>query len=183
MIGLPLETERLRIRRFEPERDAGPLHELWGDAEAMRFLPGGVKTSVEETREALATVRERAPDGWGFWALAQRESGRLIGGVGLFPLAWAGPEIELAYHIVPSAWKRGYASEAARGLLDAAWRETELGQIVAVALPGNDASIRVLEKLGGRDEGPARYRGLDVVRYSIKRPSSVAHGSTTSDTV
>jgi RimJ/RimL family protein N-acetyltransferase len=183
MIALPLETERLRIRQFEPDQDAGPLHELWGDAEAMRFIPGAVKTSVEETRERLTRTRERAPDGWGFWALARREAGRLVGGVGLFPLAWEGPEIELAYHIVPSSWQRGYASEAARALLDAAWRETELDQIVAVTLPGNAGSIRVLEKLGLRDEGPARYRGLDVVRYSIERPSSVAHGQTAPDTV
>jgi hypothetical protein len=86
VIGLPLETERLVIRPFEPERDAEPLHELWGDAEAMRFVPSGPRASVDETRELLESLSGRAPEGLGFWALEERGGRRLIGGVGLFPL-------------------------------------------------------------------------------------------------
>jgi len=167
VIGLPIETERLRIRRFEPAADAGPLHELWGDPEAMQYIPGTAKTSVEETRERLERLSTRR--GWGFWALEERKSRRPVGGVGLFPLSWEGPEIELAYHVVPSAWGRGYATEAAGALLTAAW-EVCLDHVVAVAMPGNAASRRVMEKLGMSLEGPARYRDLDVVRYSISRP-------------
>jgi len=170
VILLPLETERLRIRPFEPERDAGPLHELWGDAEAMQFIPGGVKTSVDETRERLETLRARGRHGWGFWAIEERESGRPVGGVGLFPLNWEGPEIELAYHVVPSVWNLGYASEAATAALAAAW-DTGLDHVVAVAIPGNVASRRVMEKLGMSFEGSTRYRDFDVVRYSIERPA------------
>jgi RimJ/RimL family protein N-acetyltransferase len=169
VIELPLETDRLRIRPFEPERDAAPLHELWGDAKAMEFIPGGAKATVDETRGRLETLRGRANDGWGFWAVEERESGRPVGGVGLFPLNWEGPEIELAYHVVPSAWNQGYASEAAAALLAAAW-EAGLDHVVAVAMPGNAASRRVMEKLGMSLEGPARYRDFDVVRYSIARP-------------
>ena len=169
MIPLPLETERLVIRPFEPERDAGPLHELWGDAEAMQSIPGSAKESVDETRARLETLRERGRDGWGFWALEERESARPVGGVGLFPLNWEGPEIELAYHIIPSAWNRGYASEAASAVLVAAW-DAGLDQVVAVAMPGNTASRRVMEKLGMQFEGWTRYREHDVVRYAIARP-------------
>jgi RimJ/RimL family protein N-acetyltransferase len=170
VILLPLETKRLRIRPFEPERDAGPLHELWGDAEAMQFIPGGVKTSVAETRDRLETLRARDRHGWGFWAIDERESGRPVGGVGLFPLNWEGPEIELAYHVVPSVWNLGYASEAATAVLAAAW-EAGLDQVVAVAMPGNVASRRVMEKLGMSFEGSTRYRDFDVVRYSVERPA------------
>jgi len=169
VIRLPLETERLRIRSFEPGRDAGPLHELWGDAEAMRFLPGGAKAGVEDTRRQLATLPGRAPDGLGFWGLEEREGNRLVGGVGLFPLNWEGPEIELAYHVVPSAWGRGYATEAAEALLAVAW-EAGLDHVVAVAMPGNVASRRVMEKLGMSFQGSTRYRDFDVVRYSLERP-------------
>ncbi len=65
MIGLPLETERLVIRPFEPERDAEPLHELWGDAEAMQFVPSGPRASVDQTRELLKSLSGRAPEGLG----------------------------------------------------------------------------------------------------------------------
>jgi RimJ/RimL family protein N-acetyltransferase len=169
VIQLPLETERLMIRPFEPDRDAEPLHELWGDAEAMQFIPGGAKRTVGETRSRLAALRGRAAEGWGFWAVEELQGGRPVGGVGLYPLNWEGPEIELAYHVVPSAWNRGYASEAAAALLAAAW-ETGLDHVVAVAMPGNAASRRVMEKLGMSLEGSARYREFDVVRYSIARP-------------
>jgi RimJ/RimL family protein N-acetyltransferase len=170
VIRLPLETERLRIRPFEPERDAGQLHELWGDPEAMRFIPAAAKASVDETRDRLESLRERGRNGWGFWALEERESGRLVGGVGLFPLNWEGPEIELAYHVVPSVWNRGYASEAAAALLAAAWK-ARLDHVVAVAMPGNVASRRVMEKIGMQFEGSTRYQDFDVVRYSIWRPA------------
>jgi RimJ/RimL family protein N-acetyltransferase len=170
VIRLPLETRRLRIRPFEPAADAESLHELWGDAIAMRFIPGGVKETVEETRKRLELIPLQSRDGWGFWGLEERESRRLVGGVGLFPLSWEGPEIELAYHVVPSAWSRGYASEAGAALLDAAWRETDVDHVVAVAAPGNKASTRVMKKLGMTYEGPARYREFDVVRYSVTRP-------------
>jgi RimJ/RimL family protein N-acetyltransferase len=174
VIGLPLETERLVVRPFEPERDAAPLHELWGDAEAMQFMSSGARATIDETRERLESLPGRAPDGLGFWALEERGSGRLVGGVGLFPLGWEGPELELAYHVVPSAWNRGYATEAAGAVLAAAW-EAGLDHVVAVAMPGNAASRRVMEKLGMSLEGQARYRDLDVVRYSIARPRDLDH--------
>jgi RimJ/RimL family protein N-acetyltransferase len=173
VIELPLETDRLRIRLFEPAHDAEPLHELWGDPEAMRFIPGGTKASVEETRERLQAARDDARGGWGFWALEERAGEWAIGGVGLFPLAWEGPEIELAYHVVPSVWGSGYATEAGVALLDAAWRDTDLDHVVAVALPANRASRRVMEKLGMAYEGQVRYREIDAVRYVIERPATL----------
>jgi ribosomal-protein-alanine N-acetyltransferase len=169
VITLPLETERLRIRPLEPERDAEPLFELWGDAEAMRFVrpPSG---TVDEARERLAEIAGLGRDGWGMWALDERETARLVGLAGLFPLEWKGPEVELAYQLVPSRWGRGYATEAGAALLEAAWRETELDRVVAVAFEQNRASTRVMEKLGMTYEGPTRYREHEVVRYSIGRP-------------
>ena len=169
MITLPLETERLRIRPLEPERDAEPLFELWGDAEAMRFVrpPSG---SLDEARDRLEEIVALSRSGWGTWALDERETDRLVGLVGLFPLEWKGPEIELAYQLVPSRWGRGYATEAGAALLDAAWRETDLDHVVAVAFEENRGSTRVMEKLGMTYEGPTSYREHELVRYSIARP-------------
>jgi RimJ/RimL family protein N-acetyltransferase len=168
VITLPIETERLRIRRVEPAADAEPLFELWGDAEAMRFVRPPSE-NVEQVRERLEQLIQW-PSGWGLWALDERESGRLVGLTGLFPLAKEGPEIELAYHVVPSRWGRGYATEAGAALLDAAWRETDLDHVVAVAFEENRASRRVMEKLGMTYEGPTTYLEQELVRYSIARP-------------
>jgi RimJ/RimL family protein N-acetyltransferase len=170
VIRLPLDTERLVIRPFEPERDAEPLFELWGDEDSMRFVRPA-SASVEEVRERLEQILEWNRSGWGLWAADERKDGRLAGTVGLFPLAREGPEIELAYHVVPSRWGRGYATEAGVALLEAAWRETELDRVVAIADPENRASIRVMVKLGMTYEGLARYMDRDFVRYSIDRPN------------
>jgi RimJ/RimL family protein N-acetyltransferase len=175
VIRLPLETERLVIRSFDPDGDAPALHELWGNPEAMQFIPGGARANVEETRERLRRILEWNRSGWGLWALEERESGRLAGTVGLFPLAREGPEIELAYHVVPSRWGRGYATEAGAALLQAAWHETDLDHVVAIAFPENRASTRVMEKLGMAYEGLARYFDHDFVRYSIARPRDLDH--------
>jgi [ribosomal protein S5]-alanine N-acetyltransferase len=175
VITLPIKTERLRIRPFEPDRDAEPLFELWGNAEAMRFVRPP-SANVDEVRERLEAMLESnrsvewSPNGWGIWALDDHESARLVGLVGLFPLARKGPEIELAYHVVPSRWGRGYATEAGAALLDAAWRETDLDHVVAVAFEDNRASTRVMQKLGMTYEGPTTYLEHELVRYSIERP-------------
>lgn len=174
MIRLPVETEHLRIRPVEPEADAEPLYELWGDAEAMRFVRPP-SASVDEVRDRLEDIVEWARSGWGLWALEERENGRLVGLAGLFPLARKGPEIELAYHVLPSRWGRGYATEAGAALLEAAWRETDLDYVVAVAFEENTASTRVMEKLGMTYEGPTRYLGHELVRYSLARPNDLDH--------
>ena len=175
MIRLPLETERLRIRPVEPEADAEPLYELWGDPEAMRFVRPPSE-SVEQVRERLEGFVEWARSGWALWALEERESGGFVGLAGLFPLAREGPEIELAYHIVPSRWGRGYATEAGAALLEAAWGETDLDHVVAVAIEQNRASTRVMEKLGMKYDGLTPYLEHDeLVRYSIARPIDLDH--------
>lgn len=174
MISLPIETERLRVRPFDPAADAAALHELWGDPKAMQFVdPAGTQLSVDDVRERLERALARDFGGWSFWAVDEKKTGALVGAAGLFPLAWEGPEVELAYHVVPSRWGRGYATEAAAALLDAAWRETDLDHVVAVAFEGNRASTRVMEKLGMTYEGPTTYREFEVVRYSIRRPDTL----------
>jgi RimJ/RimL family protein N-acetyltransferase len=172
VISLPIETARLRIRPIHPAVDAEPLWELWGDAEAMQYVRPA-SGSLDEVRERLEGIVEWTRGGWGLWALEERDGGRFVGLAGIFPLATEGPELELAYHVVPSLWGRGYATEAGAALLAAAWRETGVDHIVAIAFEANAASRRVMEKLGFAYEGPARYRDQDVVRYSIQRPVTV----------
>src|SRR5262249_56425007 len=105
----------------------------------MQFIPGGARADLDETYERLESLAGRAANGLGVWALEERESGRLVGIVGLFPLAWQGPELELAYHVVPSAWNRGFATEAARAVLAAAW-DGRVDHVVAVPMTGQRAT-------------------------------------------
>lgn len=90
--------------------------------------------------------------GFGFWGVRERERQRLIG-FGGFRFVEPGRDVEILYGIDPLLWGRGYATEAARALLDWAFRETALTRIFAGADAPNRASFRVLEKLGMRYDG------------------------------
>ena len=83
----------------------------------------------------------------------------------LTPLDLAGPEIEIGWRLVRSAWGRGYATEAAQPVLRHALDGLHLQQVIADIDPRNGASAAVARKLGMSALGPAQYAGRTVTRY------------------
>ena len=84
--------------------------------------------------------------GFGFWAVEEKDSKRLIGGVGLwYPEGW--PEPELAYWLMPQAQGKGYATEAGLKVIEVAFDVMRLETLVSYMNPENNASIRVAERL------------------------------------
>lgn len=90
-----------------------------------------------------------------------KESGAFIGSGGVLPTKGS-LDIEIAYHFLPSAWGKGYATEAAVAILEFAFKTAELEEIVGFVFFENVASWRVLEKAGMRFVGMASYPGIDV---------------------
>jgi RimJ/RimL family protein N-acetyltransferase len=167
-VPLPLRTERLLIRPFR-EQDAAELHDVLGSPEVMRWTPSAPSKDVAETAQRLARAiafTERQPPGLGLWALELRESGVLLGQVGLFPIEGKGPDVEVAYELAPRAWARGYATEAARALIAYGFGELGLGRIVALILADNERSRNVATKCGLTLDGPGRFYGLDLLVFS-----------------
>jgi RimJ/RimL family protein N-acetyltransferase len=76
-----------------------------------------------------------------------------------------GPEIEIGWRLVRAAWGRGYATEAARPVLDHALETLGLGEVIADIDPENAASARVALKLGFRPTGSVPFNGHTVTRY------------------
>ena len=79
----------------------------------------------------------------------------------------AGPEIDLAYHFIPDSWGKGYATEAVNAVLAHALGPLGLDAVMAVAMPDNVGSWRVVEKAGMRYEGSASYYGLDGLKKYV----------------
>jgi RimJ/RimL family protein N-acetyltransferase len=79
------------------------------------------------------------------------------------------PDVDLGYAYLPQYRGQGLAQEAGRAVLVEAGRRGGLRRVIAVVSPGNQGSIRVLEKLGMRFEGlHAMYPGEPQVRlYSV----------------
>lgn len=162
----PIQTRRLLIRSFVPQ-DAKALHErVFGDGEAMKFIPRGASPSLERTRASVERfIRHERQHGFGLWAVELKESGELIGDCGLYLVQGVGPEVEVAYHFGRDWWGQGYATEAASACLAYGFGECGLGEIIAICFPEHVASRRVMEKCGMRYVGPARYYDLDLVKY------------------
>ena len=140
------ETARLRLRRVEPG-DTDAMFEVYGDADAMRWVGDGRVLTPEECRQWVeVTRRNYETRGYGMFAVVERTSDRVVGFAGLVHPG-GHPTPELKYALRRDAWGRGYATEAARALLRVA---VGLGirEIVATVAPGNAASMAVLLKVG-----------------------------------
>jgi ribosomal-protein-alanine N-acetyltransferase len=144
-----LQTDRLLLRPFSAE-DAAGLASVLSDSEAAQFI-GGPK-SHEEARESAIRMRDAfAQRGWGTLAVVEAAAGTCIGYCGVRPLSCT-PVVELAFALERSCWRRGYATEAATAVLDAAFVCLRFESIVGTVYPENVASQRVLAKLGFKFE-------------------------------
>jgi RimJ/RimL family protein N-acetyltransferase len=109
-------------------------------------------------------VRRFEIDGFGQFALERRADGVVMGRAGLLPLdpeTWesgffrdlgARAEVEIGWTLARDYWGRGFAIEAATLVRDWAWTELRLQRLVSIIQNGNERSVRLAEKLGGRRE-------------------------------
>jgi RimJ/RimL family protein N-acetyltransferase len=166
-------TERL-IARDWTAADAEAAFAIYGRDEVMRWLgakPRRAIVSVREMRERLDAMIERAaaqPD-YGLWPLELRASGELVGAVLLQPLP-DGDEVEIGWHLNPDHWRRGYATEAARGAVALAFGPRLLDRLVAVVDPDNVRSLAVCSRLGMTRLGQTcKYFGLTLELFELIR--------------
>jgi RimJ/RimL family protein N-acetyltransferase len=117
------------------------------DPQVMRYIGSGPRSPEKALAEAKDFIASAPDEAQGLWAIEGRQSGAFHGWAGLFPLE-EGPEIEIAYRLPQASWGRGIASEAAARLLAFGFQERGLERIVAVTHPENQASQRILKKLG-----------------------------------
>jgi ribosomal-protein-alanine N-acetyltransferase len=163
---LPLYTRRLSLRPLTPA-DGADIYAVFAAPEVMRYWNSAPPASLAEAGEwaaYLADMHRRL--GYAQWRVAERATGRLIGIAGLQPLD-GGPDVELTYALVPEAWGRGYATEAAAAALGFGFGEAGLERIVGIAKPENGASVAVLRKLGLRGLGEAVYWGRPWEKYEL----------------
>jgi len=114
---------------------------------------------------------------WGFYYFLEHsgadESRMLVGAGGFKGPPDADGLVEIGYSIVPERHRRGYATEAVRGLLTFAFADARVRTVIGQTLATLPASIGVLEKAGFRFTGagndPHAPDGEQVIRYAIAR--------------
>jgi RimJ/RimL family protein N-acetyltransferase len=158
---LRLETERL-VLAPETAEDAGWLAALF-------TARGAGPVSVEEARERVAAMEDVVSRlGIGVRVLRTRDTGGPLGYCGIVVGRGSVAEPELAYELLPAAQGQGYATEAARAVLDAAFA-TGRRRIWATVRRWNAPSFRVLEKLGFRPDHVTTDDDGDVVWMLAER--------------
>jgi len=163
-----IETARLILRPFAPE-DLDRLAAILADPGVVRYLPGGNPRTREQTDKTLQFIIGHWEQyGFGWWAITHKASRELIGWCGL-KLIDTTREVEVLYLFARPYWGRGYATEAASASLRYGFQELGLDRIIALAVPENVVSRRVMEKLGMQYERTANYYNLDLAVYAITR--------------
>ena len=176
VIRFPIETERLSIRPMEAD-DAADLHEVYGDAETMRFLTAEVPRSVDESRDWIADKMDRqARDGISLWSVVEGGSGRVIGDCGLQYEDDEHTEVGLGFRFNRTFWGRGYAREATAACLSAGFEQLGLDRIVAGTDERNERARRLLTALGMRHVGEGSWYGRRMAEYEILAPEWRARG-------
>jgi RimJ/RimL family protein N-acetyltransferase len=163
--GHKLETARLILRQFE-EQDLDRLAAIYADPETMQHLGSGATASREETWRAIGGMLGHwLLRGYGMWAVAERESGLMVGRVGFInPEGW--PGFELGWVIDRARWGRGYAPEAAAVALRYAHEMLRQDRVISLIRPQNKASIRVAEKIGQRHDGSLQLFDKEALVYA-----------------
>jgi len=151
-----LHTARLRLRPFS-EEDADPLFALHSDAHVLRYWDAPPWRDRGRAERFIAACRRMADEGTGArLALDRVSDGAFIGWCGLTRWNPDYRSAALGYCLTEAAWGQGYATEAARAVLQWAFDTLDLNRVQAETDTRNGASARVLQKIGFLREGTLR---------------------------
>jgi len=141
-----LSTERLVLRPVTAD-DHTALLAHWTQSDVRRFLFDGAALSAAEVAETIEeSIGDFAARGFGVWLIELGSTADLIGTAGLRPLGSSG--LEIFYSLAPGAWGHGYATEAARAVVEYGLGPLGLPEVLAEVDEGNAASVAVVKRLG-----------------------------------
>jgi RimJ/RimL family protein N-acetyltransferase len=170
-----VETARLRLRAHRRE-DLPACLSLWSDPEVTRFISPRTFDREEVWARLLRYVGHWSLLGHGFWAIEEKESGRLAGEMGFAEFErvseppFDAPEAGFAF--APWAQGRGYAREALAAALDWADRVARFEATLAMIDAGNRRSAAVVRHCGYEPAGEIRHRGEPRLLFRRVRPSA-----------
>ena len=148
-----IRTERLLLRPMHVT-DAMVMFEYASREEVTTFLLWSPHRTISYTRDYLRYIEDRYALGDFYdWAITLADSGKMIGTCGFTRLDLPHNSGEIGYVLSPDFHNLGYATEAASAVLKFGFEELCLNRLEARFMQGNDASLRVMEKLGMTFEG------------------------------
>lgn len=150
-----IETDRLILRTWK-DKDIKPYFLINQDPKVIEFLGGAL--TMEQVQDFIKAQNIQYQErNYALWAAELKESGEMIGFIGLHYVDWEAhftPAIEIGWRLGSQYWGNGYATEGAKACLSYGFNKIGLREIIAITVPANVRSRRVMEKLGlKRDMG------------------------------
>lgn len=155
MQNAALKTDRLLLRQWRSS-DIEPFAAMCADPEVMRYIGSGSTRTFDQTRASIEKFEHEWDEhGFGLFAVERLEDGAFIGFTGLsIPtfLPEIMPAVEIGWRLGREYWGLGYATEAAKAVIEFGTEVVGLPPLVCIVQIENAASRRIAEKLGIRLE-------------------------------
>jgi RimJ/RimL family protein N-acetyltransferase len=170
LVAVPsLETERLKLRGHRLDDFVG-CAEMWADATVTRFIGGKPLSEEEAWTKFLRYAGHWSLLGFGYWVVEEKATGKFVGEIGFadykryIELSLSGAP-EIGWVLATAFHGKGYATEAARAVVEWGDSHFEQANTFCIIAPDNLASMRVAEKCGYRQSHLATYKGHSVLIF------------------
>jgi RimJ/RimL family protein N-acetyltransferase len=163
-----LTTERLIFRRPKLD-DRSWWMEYMNNAEAIRFMPFTLGSDTDRTLFIQRSLDRITRDGSCLNVISERATQKPVGMVGLLTQDVDGiAELEIGYHLLPSAWGHGYAGEAAMACKAFAREHALAPSVISLIDPDNVKSQAVAKRNGMRHEKDTVHRGMPAMVFRVE---------------
>ncbi|MFS0871917.1 GNAT family N-acetyltransferase [Paenibacillus xylanilyticus] len=160
-----LKTERFNLREAE-EQDAPDILALYSDETVVEFMPFTPFETVDDAMDEMRWYAKIFREQSGLrWMIEDVGSGKVVGTCGFLNREDIHNRAEIGYDLHPDYWGKGVMTEVAHAVLYFGFVNMQLNKIEAKVEPQNEASIRLLHKLGFQQEGLLRQHEFEKGRY------------------
>jgi len=162
-----IETDRLLLREFILD-DAEKFYQLNLNPNVIKYTGNAAFKSIEEAKLFLENYNDYKTNGYGRWAVINKESNEFIGWCGL-KYGELENQTDIGFRFFEEEWNKGYATESAAACLKYGFEVLKLNRIIGRAMKENTASIKVLEKIGLVYETDCVFENKEAVIYKIEK--------------
>lgn len=169
-----IRTRRLLLRPWRLDDDIAACA-IYGVDEVARWLcpalPGPVdRGDMRRMLSAWMAESDAAGLPLGRWAITDKRSGQVLGGVALLPLPPGCSDLEIGWQIAPAMWGHGYGAEAGHAVAHQAFENAGLSEVFAVVRPDNRRAVATARRVGMEWVGETtKYYGLSLHVYRLRK--------------
>ena len=148
-----IETKNLILRKINPA-DSRAIFDILSDIKVTEYYDDDAFTDIAQAIDQIEAWENGYKNSFCIrWGIIQKYDGAIIGSCGYYGIHAWNLRASFGYELASEYWRQGIMTEALRAMISFGFDEMGLNRIDAVVMPGNNASIRMLERLGFHNEG------------------------------